>query len=79
MEGRVIAGSPEAVWRGAALDSRGVRGGELFFALPGERSDGHRFVSNALENGAAAVVVHLCQVEAEAVGARQATSRHEQV
>jgi UDP-N-acetylmuramoyl-tripeptide--D-alanyl-D-alanine ligase len=58
MEGRVIAGNPEAVWRGAALDSRGVRGGELFFALPGERSDGHRFVGDALERGAAAAVVH---------------------
>ncbi len=42
---------------GAAIDSRRVRGGELFFALPGERTDGHRFVGGALAAGAAAAVV----------------------
>ncbi len=57
MEGRVI-GDPSRLWSGAALDSRQVGGGELFFALPGERSDGHRFVAQALERGAAAAVVH---------------------
>ena len=57
MEGRVISGDPAAVWRGAALDSRRLAGGELFFALPGERVDGHRFVADALAAGAAAAVV----------------------
>ena len=46
-----------ACYRGAAIDSRRVEGGELFFALPGERTDGHRFVSAALAAGAAAAVV----------------------
>ncbi len=58
MEGTVIAGAPDGVWRGAALDSRKVAGGELFFALPGEASDGHLFVADALGRGAAAAVVH---------------------
>ena len=57
MEGRVISGDPATVWRGAALDSRRIAGGELFFALPGERADGHRFVGGALAAGAAAAVV----------------------
>ncbi len=57
MEGRVIGGDAAAVWRGAALDSRRVAGGELFFALAGKRDDGHRFVAAALEAGAAAAVV----------------------
>lgn len=57
MGGSLIAGDPERVWRGAALDSRSVRGDELFFALPGERTDGHRFVGDALARGAAAAVV----------------------
>jgi len=39
------------------LDSRQVEGGELFFALPGEETDGHNFVDAALERGAAAAVV----------------------
>lgn len=46
-----------ARYRGAAIDSRRVEGGELFFALPGERTDGHRFVAGALAAGAAAAVV----------------------
>lgn len=57
MEGRVISGDPATVWHGAALDSRRLAGGELFFALPGEQVDGHRFVAGALEAGAAAAVV----------------------
>ncbi len=57
MEGRLISGDPATVWRGAALDSRRLAGGELFFALPGERVDGHRFVTDALAAGAAAAVV----------------------
>ena len=52
--GEVDAG---ACYRGAAIDSRRVEGGELFFALPGERTDGHRFVAAALAGGAAAAVV----------------------
>ncbi len=50
-------GPPEAAFDGAVLDSRRVRGGELFFALPGEKTDGHLFVPMALAAGAAAAVV----------------------
>ena len=58
MEGAVIAGDPAGVWSGAAIDSRRVAGREIFFALPGEKADGHDFVARALEQGAAAVVIH---------------------
>jgi len=57
MEGKVISGRAESAWEGAALDSRNVQGGELFFALAGDRTDGHRFVAQALERGASAAVV----------------------
>ena len=40
-----------------SIDSRAVQGDELFFALEGEHSDGHRFVADALTKGAAAAVV----------------------
>ena len=42
---------------GVATDSRGLREGELFVALKGERFDGHDFVGRALDGGAAAAIV----------------------
>jgi UDP-N-acetylmuramoyl-tripeptide--D-alanyl-D-alanine ligase len=47
--------SAEAV--GYSIDSRTVGAGELFFAVTGERLDGHAYVATALENGAIAAVV----------------------
>ena len=42
---------------GLAYDSRKITPGQIFFAIPGERVDGHDFIPQALERGAAAVVV----------------------
>lgn len=42
---------------GVSIDTRTIKPGELFFALPGERVDGHAFVAQALEAGAAGAVV----------------------
>jgi UDP-N-acetylmuramoyl-L-alanyl-D-glutamate--2,6-diaminopimelate ligase len=42
---------------GIAIDSRRVKRGDLFVACRGERTDGHRFVRDAVAAGAAAVVV----------------------
>jgi UDP-N-acetylmuramoyl-tripeptide--D-alanyl-D-alanine ligase len=47
----------EGTAQGYSIDSRTIRAGELFFAVKGERFDGHDFVSAALDNGAAAAVV----------------------
>src|SRR5690348_9519210 len=38
-------------------DSREVQQGGVFFALRGAEMDGHRFIGDAVERGAAAVVV----------------------
>jgi UDP-N-acetylmuramoyl-tripeptide--D-alanyl-D-alanine ligase len=40
-----------------ATDSRSIRRGELFWALTGDRFDGHEFVADALAAGAVAAVV----------------------
>src|SRR5689334_23272792 len=42
---------------GLSYDSRRVGPGFLFIAVPGERHDGHAFISQVVEAGAAAVVV----------------------
>jgi UDP-N-acetylmuramoyl-tripeptide--D-alanyl-D-alanine ligase len=42
--------------RGIAVDSRQVEDGFLFVALPGQRVDGHDFIPQAFERGAAAVM-----------------------
>jgi UDP-N-acetylmuramoyl-tripeptide--D-alanyl-D-alanine ligase len=43
--------------RSVATDSRNVAAGSLFIALPGEHTDGHRFVDEAFANGAAAAIL----------------------
>jgi len=46
-----------AVAGGYSIDSRTIAPGELFFAVKGERLDGHDFVESALAAGAVAAVV----------------------
>ncbi len=53
-EGAFDAGA-EAL--GYSIDSRTIAAGELFFAVRGERVDGHAYVETVLRNGAVAAVV----------------------
>jgi UDP-N-acetylmuramoyl-tripeptide--D-alanyl-D-alanine ligase len=52
-----------AVAQGYSIDSRTVLPGELFFAVLGERLDGHDYVNLALEKGAVAAVVRKDRVD----------------
>ena len=52
----------EELAQGYSIDSRTVSPGELFFAVKGERLDGHDFVAAALERGAVAAVVRKDQL-----------------
>ena len=38
-------------------DTRGIQPGDIYWALPGERFDGHAFCAEAIEKGAVAVVI----------------------
>ena len=67
--GTALVGSSRRVL-GGAVDSRLVEPGNVFVALPGERTDGHRFVGAALDRGAAAVLVTRPPAEADLTAAR---------
>jgi UDP-N-acetylmuramoyl-tripeptide--D-alanyl-D-alanine ligase len=55
--GGEIVGDGTLVPTGFAVDSRRVAPGDLFFALPGARVDGHAFIQDALARGACGVVL----------------------
>jgi UDP-N-acetylmuramoyl-L-alanyl-D-glutamate--2,6-diaminopimelate ligase len=52
-----IVGDPGAGISDLAYDSRRVEPGTLFFCFPGEKADGHEFAGDAVERGAAGLVV----------------------
>jgi UDP-N-acetylmuramoyl-tripeptide--D-alanyl-D-alanine ligase len=45
------------VMRGAAVDSRRIEPGNIFVALPGAHTDGHRFLGDAVARGATGLLV----------------------
>src|SRR5579864_1121575 len=55
------------VAQGYSIDSRTVQPGDLFFAVKGERLDGHDYVHQALERGAVSAVVRKDQLARYAV------------
>lgn len=52
-----IEGVQHGAARGASIDTRTLEAGDIFFALRGEKVDGHVHVTAAVERGASAVVV----------------------
>lgn len=55
--GEIVFGSGDAYATGVAVDSRACTSGCAFIALPGERTDGHDHIVDALRNGARVIVV----------------------
>ncbi|MDQ2866914.1 MAG: UDP-N-acetylmuramoyl-L-alanyl-D-glutamate--2,6-diaminopimelate ligase [Verrucomicrobiota bacterium] len=51
-----VAGPLDREVESIAYDSRRVQSGALFVALRGEKSDGHRFIEQAIEKGAGVIV-----------------------
>jgi len=50
-------GSPMGVPTGASIDTRTLEPGDIFFALKGERVDGHEHVTSAFDKGASCAVI----------------------
>ncbi|MGZ3420060.1 MAG: UDP-N-acetylmuramoyl-tripeptide--D-alanyl-D-alanine ligase [Polyangiales bacterium] len=55
--GGVLVGAAELVITGVSTDTRAVKPGNLFVAIKGESFDGHRFLAQARDAGAALVMV----------------------
>jgi len=55
IDAKLIGG--ETAFDGVSTDSRALRAGQLFIALRGERFDGHQFLAQVEQQGAAAVMV----------------------
>ncbi|MFZ5631876.1 MAG: UDP-N-acetylmuramoyl-tripeptide--D-alanyl-D-alanine ligase [Bacillota bacterium] len=57
MSAEVAGRGGQGIFRSVCTDSRAVKEGDLFFALRGERFDGHNFVDKAVSSGARGVVL----------------------
>ena len=53
---REVRGDADIAVAGLVYDSRAVKPGDCFFAVPGTQSDGHDYIPMAVAKGAAAVV-----------------------
>lgn len=62
IDGRIVAGRPDAVINAVSTDSRRLQPATLFWALKGERFDGAAFVADALAAGACGAVVSRASV-----------------
>src|SRR5256885_1868233 len=66
--GEQLNGSPEELVQRVCTDSRNIQAGDLFFALSGEKFDGHDFVEQVIRKGAVGVVVRRERAPASANG-----------
>lgn len=64
----VTAATGERVFTGVSIDSRTLKAGELFVALRGERVDGHEFIAQAIERGAAGLMTERAFERTSATG-----------
>ena len=69
-----LQGQPSANISGVAIDSRTIGVGEAFFAIKGDRFDGHEFVADALKRGAALAVVADEKLDPKCPKARRCSS-----
>ena len=58
-----VSAAADEIAQGYSIDSRTIKPGELFFAVKGERLDGHDYVEGARAKGAVAAVVTRDQLQ----------------
>jgi len=57
ISGKLLRGDKNTIFSGINIDSRRIDKGDLFWALKGERFDGHDFVLDAINTGAFGAVI----------------------
>ena len=57
MDGKLLAGKNSNVFRGVSINSRTLQKGELFVCIEGENFDGHNFQDEAINKGAAGIIL----------------------
>ena len=62
-DAEIKSGSPEAEIKNVCTDSRAAKPGDVFFAIKGEKFDGHDFIAEVAGKGVAAVAVEKSKVQ----------------
>jgi UDP-N-acetylmuramoyl-tripeptide--D-alanyl-D-alanine ligase len=63
--GEIRRGSAETLVQNVCTDSREAKPGDLFFAIRGEKFDGHEFVNEVAAKGVAAIVIEKGKIPAQ--------------
>lgn len=57
VQGEFLSGNPHALIKDLSTDGRALRKGDYFIALTGKKFDGHDYLKQAVEKGAAGIIV----------------------
>jgi UDP-N-acetylmuramoyl-tripeptide--D-alanyl-D-alanine ligase len=63
--GKIQRGSPETLVNNVCTDSRQAKPGDLFFAICGEKFDGHEFLNEVVAKGVVAIVMEKGKIPAQ--------------
>jgi UDP-N-acetylmuramoyl-tripeptide--D-alanyl-D-alanine ligase len=62
---KILRGAAETLVKNVCTDSRQAKAGDLFFAIRGEKFDGHGFLNEAAAKGVAAIVIEKGKIPAQ--------------
>ena len=71
--------SKKIKFNGVSSDSRSIKKGNIFFAIPGNEIDGSRFINQAIKKGAAAIVVPSYSKERYPKNLKLGTAQHRRI
>jgi len=57
IEGQLLQGDPDCLFRGVSINSRTVSRGELFVCIKGERFDGHDFLADVIDKKVGGIIL----------------------